>query len=73
MRERLRRAREGAKLSQKELAEKLGISERYYRMLESGARNGDFEIWDTLEDIFGIHQRRLREISANESVERDLE
>ena len=30
---------------------------------EAGDRTGDFAIWDTLEDITGIHQRKLREIS----------
>lgn len=52
-------------MTQKQVAEYLGISERYYRFVESGERNGDFELWDTLEDLFNIHQRILREISSN--------
>lgn len=48
----------------KDVAEYLGISVRYYQMIERGERNGDFELWDALEDLFGIHQRKLREKEA---------
>ena len=64
-RENLKNARKAAGLTQKQVAERLGISERYYRFIEAGSRGGDFEIWDDLEDLFGIHQRILRECSAN--------
>ena len=50
-------------MTQQELANKLKISLRYYQNIEAGERPGDFTIWDTLEDITGIHQRILREIS----------
>ena len=73
MREKLKKARTEAGMSQKDIAEQLGISERYYRMIETGGRNGDFEIWDALEDIFGIHQRRLREITTDKRIERNIE
>lgn len=65
MREILKKARKDAGLTQKQVAEKLDITERYYRQIEAGHRNGDFIIWDTLEDLFGIHQRRLRVISSD--------
>lgn len=65
MRKNLKEARQKASMTQKQVAEYLGISERYYRFVESGERNGDFELWDTLEDLFNIHQRILREISSN--------
>ncbi len=65
MRKNLKEARQRAGLTQKQVADKLGISERYYRFIESGTRSGDFEIWDTLEDLFSIHQRLLREISSD--------
>ncbi len=65
MRENLKAARKAKGLTQQAMAEYLGISERYYRFIESGERCGDFEIWDTLEDLLGIHQRILREISSN--------
>ncbi len=61
MRENLRSARKAAGMTQQQMADKLGISLRYYQQVEAGDRTGDFEIWDNLEDITGIHQRTLRE------------
>jgi len=49
-------------MTQKQVAEYLGISERYYKQIEAGQRTGDFTIWDALEDLFNVHQRKLREI-----------
>ena len=65
MRENLRNARKAANMTQGQVAEKLGISERYYRFIEAGTRGGDFEIWDALEDLFNTHQKLLREISSD--------
>lgn len=62
MRENLRRARKERGMTQQQVADQLGISLRYYQNIEAGSRTGDFAIWDTLEDIIGIHQRKLREI-----------
>lgn len=62
MRENLKKARKEAGLTQQQMAYKLGISLVYYQKIEQGSRTGDFYIWDTLEDITGVHQRRLREI-----------
>lgn len=61
MRENLKKARKAAGLTQQAMADRLGISLRYYQQIEAGDRTGDFEIWDRLEDITGIHQRILRE------------
>ena len=63
MRENLRAARKAKGMTQQAMADKLGISLRYYQQIEAGARTGDFEIWDALEDFIGAHQRILREIS----------
>lgn len=63
MRENLRNARKAAGLTQQQMADRLGISLVYYQKIEEGYRTGDFYIWDTLEDITGIHQRKLRVIS----------
>ena len=60
-RENLKAARKAKGLTQQQMAEKLGISIRYYQQIEAGDRTGDFVIWDTLEDITGTHQRILRE------------
>ena len=60
MRQNLQKARMNAGLTQEQMAEKLDISLRYYQNIEAGDRNGDFSIWDALEDLTGIHQRILR-------------
>lgn len=65
MRENLKKARKDAGLTQQQMADKLGITLVYYQKIEAGSRTGDFTLWDTLEDITGIHQRILREISKN--------
>lgn len=59
-RENLKAARKECGLTQQAMADKLGISLRYYQNIEFGDRTGDFELWDALEDITGIHQRILR-------------
>ena len=62
-REKLKKARKEAGLTQQQMADMLGISLRYYQNIETGDRTGDFVLWDTLEDITGIRQRILRELS----------
>ena len=61
LRRNLQAARKATSLTQQAMADKLGISLRYYQQIEAGDRTGDFNIWDTLEDLTGIHQRILRE------------
>jgi Uncharacterized protein conserved in bacteria len=63
VRKNLKEARKKACLTQQAIADKIGISLRYYQNIEAGDRTGDFSIWDNLEDLFAIHQRKLREIS----------
>lgn len=65
MRKNLKKARQRAGMTQKQVADKLEISLRYYRHIEAGHRTGDFTLWDMLEDLFKMHQRVLREISAD--------
>lgn len=65
MRKNLKETRQKAGMTQKQVAEYLGIHERYYQHIEAGQRTGDFTLWDMLEDLFNIHQRKLREISDN--------
>ena len=67
MRKNLKEARQRAGMTQKQVAEYLGICERYYQHIENGQRVGNFALWDMLEDLFNIHQRKLREISNNRS------
>ena len=61
MRVNLQNARKAAGMTQQQMADKLGLTLRYYQQIEAGDRTGDFEIWDALEDLTGIHQRILRE------------
>ena len=68
MRKNLQAARKAAGLTQQAMAEKLGVGLRHYQKLEAGDTNGSFEVWDALEDILGVHQRKLREISDNRLV-----
>lgn len=65
MRKNLRNARKEKGLTQQQVADHLGISLRYYQKIEAGSQTGDFYIWDSLEDLFNIHQRKLREILDN--------
>lgn len=65
MRKNLKEARRAAGLTQQQMADRLDISLNYYQKIEAGERTGDFVLWDTLEDITGIHQRKLREIAEN--------
>lgn len=71
MRQNLKEARQKAGMTQQQMADKLEISLRYYQNIEAGSRTGDFGIWDVLEDITGIHQRTLREISKTHPVQGD--
>lgn len=65
MRNNLRQARKSKGMTQQAMADKLIIGLRHYQKIERGDTNGSFEIWDALEDLLGIHQRILREISDN--------
>ena len=62
MRENLKAARKAAGLTQQQMADRLGIHERYYKAIESEERLGAIWMWDKLEDLLGINQRVLREI-----------
>ena len=63
MRKNLKEARQKAGMTQKQVAEFLGITLRMYQRLESGELTGSVKRWDDLEDLFGIPQRQLREKS----------
>ncbi len=65
MRENLKNARKAAGLTQQQMADKLGIGLRHYQKIEYSELNGSFEVWDALEDLLGVHQRILRELSSS--------
>lgn len=62
MRENLRKARKEKGLTQQAVADEIDMSLRQYQRVESGQTHGTFETWDSLEDLFNVHQRKLREI-----------
>lgn len=62
MRKNLKEARRKAGMTQQQMADRLEINLRYYKQIEAGQRIGNFTLWDKLEDLLGIHQRKLREI-----------
>ena len=63
-------ARKKAGYTQVELADLLYISSVHYRYIEYGLSDGRIDMWDKLEDLFGIHQRVLRETFKIERVKR---
>ncbi len=71
MRENLKKARREAGMTQQQMADKLGISLRHYKYIEAGRVIGNIQIWDDLEDIIGIHQRKLREIADSHPGKED--
>ena len=67
----MKEARKKAGMTQQQMADELEISLRYYQNIEAGDRDGDFRLWDTIEDITGIHQRILRETSKSHHDKED--
>lgn len=57
----LKTARKTMGMTQKQVAEYLGVTILAYKRIEYGDRDGRISTWDKLEDLFGIHQRILRE------------
>lgn len=62
MRNNLKEARQKAGMTQKQVAEYLGISESHYQKIEYGKVMGKIVMWDILEDLFNVSQRLLRKI-----------
>ena len=61
MRKNLQEARKGKGWTQQEVADKLGVTLKYYQKVEYSRLGGAFWVWDALEDLFGVHQRILRD------------
>lgn len=62
MRNNLKKARQKAGMTQKQVAEYLGMTLTAYQNIEYGTMLGKIKHWDRLEDLFGINQRKLREV-----------
>jgi len=73
-RENLKKARQEAGMTQKQVAEYLGITIRAYQQIEAGEYQGKIEQWDSLEDLFNIHQRELRELihTSNQEINSNI-
>ncbi len=61
VRRNLKEARQKAGMTQRQVAEYLNVCERHYKYIEAGKIVGNVELWDKLEDLFNVHQRKLRE------------
>lgn len=61
MRENLKKARQDHNMTQQAVADYLNISLSHYKGIESGDRLGRIDLWDKLEDLLNLHQRKLRE------------
>lgn len=59
----LQEARKAHNMTQQQVADVLGVTLRSYQKLEYAESNGTFEVWDVLEELLGVHQRKLRETS----------
>lgn len=61
MRANLKKARREAGLTQQQMADRLHVTLRHYKKIESGETVGGIDLWDKMEDMFNVHQRVLRE------------
>gem|GEM_PF-987911 len=57
--------------TQEQIAHKLGLSKQGYNRIELGRRGASTEIWDALEDMFGVDQRVLRAVTEEKEEEED--
>ena len=70
-REILKAARKDKGMTQQQVADYLGIGLRHYQKIENAVTFGSIKVWDSLEDLFAIHQRKLREISNTHHDQED--
>ena len=67
MRSKLKQARLDEGMTQQQVADYLGIGTRHYQKIEAGESGGSFDLWDSLEDLFSIHQRVLRQLDLGDN------
>ena len=65
MRLNLKQARRATGMKQREVAQALGITIRYYQKIEAGDHEGRCALWDKLQELFGLDQRELRKNTNN--------
>jgi len=68
----LRELRAGHSLTQQNVADKLGITNRYYSAIEAGRRQADMKnsMIDKLAAVFGVTGEDVREMEADYQAER---
>ena len=71
MRKNLQEARKAKGMTQQAIADMLGLTLNHYQKIEYEKLNGSFEVWDALEDLLGVHQRKLRETPNNHHVPKE--
>lgn len=62
MRTKLKVFRIMQKLSQQQIAEKLGYERAYYGHVERGLQNGSAAFWERLQKAFGLTENELQEL-----------
>ncbi len=59
--------RHGKKLSQNEIAKKIGCSRATYSSIETGTRNGTMKFWRNLQTAFNIADTELGGLMRNDT------
>ena len=59
MRKSLRSFRGSMCLTQQEMADKIGVSNQQYFLVEAGRRNGSMEFWTDLQNAFGLPDEKV--------------
>lgn len=54
------------RLSQEEMAAKLGCKRATYACIENGKRSGRPEFWQSLQEAFGIPENKMFALMVNE-------
>ena len=66
MRNKLYLFRHSMRLSQSEMAERIGCSRATYSMIECGTRNGTMTFWNKLQKAFNLTDAQKGELQAVE-------
>lgn len=55
-------------LTQRQLADKVGLEQSQISNLETGRRLGSVTIWDRLEKVLNVDQRTLRQVETPDNT-----
>ena len=61
--------RHGLRLSQSEMAAKIGCSRATYSMIECGSRDGTMRFWEKLRTAFAVPYSELGDLMRNDEKE----